>query len=130
MAIELTSYKVNGLNETLTVMATDEPGSGGAHHVYAVRWDEDDTEGEWDTVIKFHEGPLAESRPNGLSNEALLAIVEHRLRCFQDGKYACHDNALALNTHPSVDGLSTSANAGPEWHAASKELRRSDESGI
>jgi len=33
---------------------------------------------------------------NGISNEALLAIVEDRLKGFQSGQYACRENALAL----------------------------------
>ena len=39
---------------------------------------------------------FAEEGVNGVSNEALLAIVEHRLQGFQSGDYACRENALAL----------------------------------
>jgi hypothetical protein len=33
---------------------------------------------------------------NGVSNEALLAIVEDRLQGFQSGPFACRENAVAL----------------------------------
>lgn len=34
---EITSHQVNGLNERIVVVATDEPGSGGACHKYEIR---------------------------------------------------------------------------------------------
>ena len=91
---EITSHKVNGLNEVLRITAWDEPGPGGAHHKYLV----EPTIGKGSGIyIDFQKGPLGETEfPNGLSNEALLAIVEDRLKCFQAGPYACRENALAL----------------------------------
>lgn len=44
----------------------------------------------------FQNGPLKETGVNGVSAEALLAIVEHRLTCFQAGPYACRENAIAF----------------------------------
>jgi hypothetical protein len=46
--------------------------------------------------LVFQNGPIAESGPNGISNEVLLAIVIDRLECFQKGQFACRENALAL----------------------------------
>jgi hypothetical protein len=71
-----------------------EPGSGGANHQYRM------TMGEPAFVvdIPFQNGPLQEASVNGVSNEALLAIVEDRLLGFQAGPFACRENALAL-TH-------------------------------
>ena len=46
--------------------------------------------------ITFQEGPIAEYGVNGISNEALLAIIEDRLAGFQAGPFACRENALAL----------------------------------
>lgn len=98
---EITSHKVNGLNEALTIKATDDPGAGGANHVYEIVTNP----GAGPTAIAvqihhvcFQNGPIFEAGVNGVSNEALLAIVEDRLKCFQGGQYACRENALAL-TH-------------------------------
>lgn len=77
---ELTSHKVNGLNEALTIEVLDEPGHGGACHHYEIRlpgWTREpggNSKGIWN--IEFQNGPIAEAGLNGISNEALLAIVE------------------------------------------------------
>jgi hypothetical protein len=46
--------------------------------------------------VRFQDGPIQETGVNGISNEALLAIVEDRLAGFQSGQYACRENAIAL----------------------------------
>jgi hypothetical protein len=92
---ELTSHKVNGLNEVLRIVVRDEPGQGGACHSYSI----EPTVGNASGVrIDFQNGPLQETGglPNGLSNEALLAVVEDRLLGFQSGQFACRENAVAL----------------------------------
>ncbi len=92
------SHRVNGLNELLRVVAVDEPGAGGANHEYMIRLDTTvPTSGSfaWNT-IKFQHGPILEVGVNGISNEALLAIVEDRLASFQEGPFACRENAVAL----------------------------------
>jgi len=92
---ELTSHKVNGLNEALTIKVTDEPGQGNACHEYEVSLQKDEaTRKEW--LISFQNGPIAEAGLNGISGEALLAIVEDRLIGFQSGPFACRENAVAL----------------------------------
>jgi hypothetical protein len=48
------------------------------------------------TSLFFQEGPVATSGPNGITNEALLAVVIDRLECFQRGAYKCRENALAI----------------------------------
>lgn len=92
---ELTSHKVNGLNEVLKIEVLDEPGPGNACHKYSVTPTVGNAIG---CLIEFQNGPLQENPPNGLSNESLLAIVEDRLFGFQAGEYACRENAIAL-TH-------------------------------
>lgn len=92
---ELTSHKVNGLNDALEIFALDEPGQGNACHKYGINMLAG-TESCSGSVISFQNGPIAEVGVNGVSNEALLAIVEHRLQGFQSGDYACRENALAL----------------------------------
>jgi len=98
---QLTSHRVNGLNEALTIGVQDEPGQGNACHVYLIAWPlPDKPYGTSDVVgtcsIRFQNGPISESGVNGISNEALLAIVEDRLIGFQSGEYACRENAVAL----------------------------------
>lgn len=88
---ELTAHKANGLNEAIRIFVTDEPGPGGAHHAYELI-------GAGPTVrIEFQKGPIKEAGYNGLSNEALLAIVADRLECFQRGPFKCKDNEDALS---------------------------------
>lgn len=99
MSRELTSHKVNGLNEALRVEVLDGPGAGNACHVYGITSTEDrsaDTPPAVMCPIRFQNGPIAEAGVNGISNEALLAIVEDRLLGFQSGPYACRENAIAL----------------------------------
>jgi hypothetical protein len=109
---ELTSHKVNGLNETLKIQVLDEPGQGNACHRYHITTVETPppigggmTHEDFDKVsamlhavtdIAFQNGPIQEAGVNGISNEALLAVVEDRLLGFQSGQYACRENAIAL----------------------------------
>lgn len=88
---QLTSHKVNGLNAELDIFVRDEPGPGNACHEYAIEHPTKQM-----ALIQFQKGPIVESGVNGISNEALLAIVEDRLQGFQSGPYACRENAVAL----------------------------------
>lgn len=97
----LTDHKLNGLNEALEITVLDEPGSGGASHHYAIKVNglksPMNAHLEGDTVlIAFQNGPIQEAGINGISQEALLAIVIDRLRSFQAGQYGCRENAVAL----------------------------------
>lgn len=83
----------------LAITVTDDPGAGGASHQYHIDWMGD---AEWDNRkpnsldVHFQEGPIKECGVNGITQEALLAIVIDRLRSFQAGPYACDDNEQAL----------------------------------
>lgn len=96
----LTDHKVNGLNEAIDIAVMDEPGQGGACHVYNIGVDisrpEEPAKKRQMTIIAFQNGPIKEAGVNGLSQEALLAILIDRLRSFQAGPFACRENALAL----------------------------------
>jgi hypothetical protein len=94
---ELTDHKVNPANDVLTVAVTDEPGSGGANHMYEVSGYKGKS-GANSVLIEFQNGPINEAGVNGLTHEVLLAIVADRLRSFQQGPFASRYNALAL-TH-------------------------------
>lgn len=108
---ELHDHKLTGLNEAISIRATDDPGPGGANHSYTIQWGEPhpDTKLVFGQKILFQNGPIKETGINGISNEALLAIVIDRLRGFQyqrkddgsfdirtPGGYACRENAVAL----------------------------------
>lgn len=102
-------HKVNPANDVLTITVADEPGAGGASHLYQVTgfntasnpsdpFTERHGQPAEHATILFQNGPIAEVGVNGLTHEALLAIVADRLRSFQKGPYACKANACAL-TH-------------------------------
>ncbi|WP_309386062.1 DUF7681 family protein [Cerasicoccus frondis] len=128
---KLTDHKVPGLNEAIEIEVLDQPGPGGANHIYRIsgyshpvevvansETGETEIIGSVATEINFQNGPIREAGFNGLSNEALLAVVIDRLRGFQHGRkesltadgpveefdfssrgrFACRENALAL-TH-------------------------------
>lgn len=91
-------------NHQLTIAVTDEPGQGGANHSYVI--DGYDTEsnpsaGEWPRAmasqVLFQNGPIKEFGVNGVTQEALAAIIIDRLRSFQAGPFACPENEIALN---------------------------------
>lgn len=101
----LTDHAVNPANDKLLITVADEPGSGGANHRYeiagfdltsnpAVRGYENSTM----LPVIFQNGPINEVGVNGITHEALLAILCDRMRGFQSGPYASADNAEAL-TH-------------------------------
>ena len=97
----LTDHKLNGLNDAITIQVLDEPGQGGACHKYLIFVPDTVPQPPGVTIhthIDFQNGPILEAGVNGISGEALLAIVIDRLRCFQAGPFKCHENAIAL-TH-------------------------------
>lgn len=93
---EIDDHKVNPANDKLIIEVLDEPGAGGANHVYQVRGYHNKDADETATVIRFQNGPINEAGVNGLTQEVLLSIVADRLRSFQAGPFSCRENALAL----------------------------------
>lgn len=104
MPRKLTDHKLYGLNDALEITVLDEPGQGGACHHYRIEGYElilNPSVGQNSVRtgdIVFQNGPIKEAGVNGISGEALLAIVIDRLRSFQAGPYKSRDNACAL-TH-------------------------------
>jgi hypothetical protein len=107
---ELTTHKINEANNQLTIRALDRPGPGGASHAYIVSgikgfpanpsagiaraaWDE---ASDGACLFVFQNGAIGEAGVNGITHEALLAILIDRLEAFQNGPYACEENAMAL----------------------------------
>jgi hypothetical protein len=100
-------HKVNPANDKLEITVLDDPGSGGANHRYEITGFNSETNASESGIddrdrvsILFQNGPISEdgNGVNGVTHEALLAIVADRLRSFQKGPYSCKANACAL-TH-------------------------------
>jgi hypothetical protein len=106
----LTDHIVEGdTAPQLTITVTDEPGAGGANHRYHVDWTGDQ---DWKNEIPnscdihFQEGPIKEHGVNGVTQEALLAIVIDRLRSFQAGPFSSPLNHSALmNCKEALENL-------------------------
>ncbi len=90
--LELNVAEIGGHNTNLKVLCLDQPMQpNNACHLYSIEV------GDVPAVtIAFQRGPVKENGINGVSNEALLAIVAHRFEGFQKGQFACEDNAEAL----------------------------------
>lgn len=100
---QITNHEVPGANSGITIIATDEPGMGGANHRYEVVGINPITNTSFDPedkgqtmLILFQNGTIPEVGVNGITIEALLAIGIDRLEGFQSGKFACADNERAL----------------------------------
>lgn len=87
-------------SDEIIVTACDEPGAGGACHIYKVQAPSPAGPGYLDAAayVQFQNGPVLEHGLNGATHEALLAIVIDRLKSFQAGPYSCRENALALTS--------------------------------
>ena len=73
------------------VRVLDEPGPGGANHVYMIETPDEDV------TIQFQCGPRnVEGSTHGVIDTDLLEIVRDRLVSFQNGDFASDYNAQAL----------------------------------
>ena len=108
---EITTHVVNPANDRLKIEVLDEPGAGGANHLYHITgfdsatnasdpWTARHGESAKHSTTLFQSGPIDAdgNGVNGITHEALLAIIIDRLQGFQSGPYKCRENALAL-TH-------------------------------
>lgn len=88
------THKVNVGNEHVDIQVMDEPGPAGACHDYRLHV----TGGphKLTTSLYFQKGPILEVGTNGITNEALLAVIIDRLEGFQGGPFACAENEEAL----------------------------------
>lgn len=108
---EITSHLVNPDNrkegaDAISVFAVDAPGAGGANHYYIIRGAERAASNpsyctRFDTLVTdqhvmFQHGGIPDNGNNGITNEALLAIVGDRLAAFQAGPFNCEENHQAL----------------------------------
>lgn len=90
-----TIQKRENLNK---VFATDEPGKGGANHVYSI-YPAQDFNADPYIIIRFQNGARKQpASQSGVLDVDLLEIVRDRLKGFQKGEFATRENAIAL-TH-------------------------------
>ena len=98
MTRKLTDHITNPANDKLEILVVDEPAPDGANHLYAINW-ASVHHGKPVTAqvaIPFQNGPIPAFGVNGVTHEALLAIVIDRLKSFQAGPFACNENEMAL----------------------------------
>lgn len=106
---KLTGFQVSPVNEKLEIEVVDEPGSGGANHRYDITGFDTATNDSASrpngykssfsrTIILFQNGTLPDKGVNGITSEALLAILIDRHTGFANGGFASRENAIAL-TH-------------------------------
>jgi hypothetical protein len=117
---QITDHIVSGDQAVqLEVVALGDIGPGGADNEYSIKakfprpspellaripleklceiavGKEGDVTGEM-CRISFQNGPIRECGVNGITHEALLAILLDRLRAYQNGPYCCADNEEAI----------------------------------
>ncbi len=105
---KITRHVVNPANDKLEITVMDEPGSGGASHLYMIEGFDTRSNpsdpfvarhgrpAQHSTVL-FQNGPIGEVGVNGVTHEALLAILIDRLEGFQAGPFASPYNEAALD---------------------------------
>lgn len=103
------SHKQNQANEALNIAVIDKAGSGNASHHYHITGYNSKTNSscpfiarygrpaEHSTIL-FQNGPIQEVGVNGITHEALIAVVIDRLECFQSGPYSNEYNQEALES--------------------------------
>lgn len=97
---------VGCVNRYLKIEALDERNPGNGNCCYRIEPNTEDKYSLFDDscsigggiALQFQNGSPEEVRINGITNEALMAIIIDRMQGFQAGPYACRENAIAL-TH-------------------------------
>ena len=89
--------RIFGESDRLYIKTLDEPDeiNGGVNHHFAICEQNSTTPIQ---IIKMQHGAIKENGVNGIQNVDLLNIVIDNLQHFQNGKFKCRENALAL-TH-------------------------------
>jgi hypothetical protein len=86
-------------DKAIAITADDrDPQAGNMSHDYVVTFAEPEPGApQMDPVrLHFQHGPIKEAGVNGITNEALIAIVIDRLNGAQEGPFRCRENALAI----------------------------------
>jgi hypothetical protein len=88
-------------DKAIAITADDrDPQAGNMSHDYRIALKTDNVTSSADVdlgqTLHFQHGPIAEKGVNGITNEALIAIVIDRLNGAQEGPFKCRENALAI----------------------------------
>lgn len=96
----VTHLALTPTDKAITITADDrDPQAGNMSHDYNVTLPAPITLDGVETSefrLHFQHGPIKEVGVNGITNEALLAIVIDRLNGAQEGPFKCRENALAI----------------------------------
>lgn len=99
----LTDHKNNKFNrECVNILTNDHRASDGAHHSYRIIVQKEGatantpTEKVEEVVINFQNGGLKEVGANGITDQALLAIILDRVRSFNEGPFRCRENSMII----------------------------------
>lgn len=90
------ALQVTWKEESMVVISCkkDEQGNEVWGHRYIVGVASEDK--AWSTTINFQNGPVGEDKKhNGLTNEVLIQILEHRITVLNN-KFKCPENDMAL----------------------------------
>lgn len=94
---ELDDHKTSKLNrENIVVKTADFRAVDNAHHKYTVECKDADGATVECCEINFQNGGLKDVGPNGITEQALMAIILDRYRSFNAGPYSCRENAMVI----------------------------------
>lgn len=99
---ELFDHKNNKFNrECVRVETADLRASDNAHHAYNITVFHDYTTGMdnvpvEEVTLNFQNGGLKEVGANGITDQALIAVVLDRVRSFNDGQFRCRENSMVI----------------------------------
>lgn len=94
---QITTHQVEGEKYPIDIEVLDEPNQkSGANHRYSLEVRDEQGRPVVSSYIGFQYGPVEEEGCNGISNEALLAVVIDRLEGFQKGSFPCEENEHVL----------------------------------
>ena len=76
-------------------ITADKLDADGASHCYLLQYMQDS--GNLATqIINFQRGPIRNAGNNGVTHEALIAVLIDRLECYQQSQFKCEQNELAM----------------------------------
>lgn len=91
-------HEGSGLNDATVIQADARDENGGSHE-YLIRHPAGPQGGDIrEHRVSFQNGPISVVGFNGLTDEALLAVLIDRLDGFDTGPFRCRENSLA-RTH-------------------------------